>query len=55
MGFFSENVGFVGGGRICQVFECYFFFVLILKKSGVEYLRDFRLISLVGNLYKLFG
>lgn len=29
------------------------FLVLIPKKGGVEYLRDFRLISLLGGLHKL--
>ena len=29
------------------------FLVLVPKKGGVEDLRDFRVISLVGNLYKL--
>lgn len=29
------------------------FLVLIPKKRGVEYLRDFRLISLLGGLHKL--
>ena len=29
--------------------------VLIPKKAGVEYLRDFRPISLVGGLYKLLA
>ena len=31
------------------------FLVLILKKAGVEDLRDFRPISLVGGLYKLLA
>ena len=29
------------------------FLVLIPKKIGAEYLKDFRLICLVGSLYKL--
>ena len=31
------------------------FFVLILKKGGAEDIKDFKLISLVGNLYKLLA
>ena len=31
------------------------FFVLIPKKGGVEDLKDFMLISLVGSMYKLLA
>ena len=31
------------------------FIVLVPKKGGVEDIKDFRLISLVNNLYKLFA
>ena len=31
------------------------FLVLVSKKGGVEELKDFRIISLVGSLYKLIA
>ena len=51
MGFFSE---FYEEGRFVKFLNATFL-VLILKKGGVEDLRDFRPISLLGSLYKLWG
>ena len=45
-GEFHEEGGFVKSLKAT-------FLVLVPKKGGVEDLRDFRVISLVGNLYKL--
>ena len=48
MGSFSD---FHEGGKFVKSFNA-IFLVLILKKGGVDDLRDFRSISLVGSLYK---
>ena len=51
MGFFKE---FLDRGRFVKSINASFL-VLIPKKGGVEDLKDFRPISLVGNLYKLLA
>ena len=51
MGFFRE---FHEQGRFIKCLNATFL-VLVPKKKGVEDLRDFRPISLVGDLYKLLA
>ena len=51
MGFFRD---FHERGRFVRVLNATFL-VLIPKKGGVDDLRDFRPISLVGGLYKLLA
>ena len=51
MGFFKE---FHEQGRFVRSLN-FTFLILIPKKVGTEDLRDFRLISLVGGLYKLLA
>ena len=51
MGFFRE---FHERGRFVKSLNATFL-VLVLKKGGVEDLKDFRPISLVGSLYKLLA
>ena len=51
MGFFKD---FHDQGKFIKSINASFI-VLIPKKGGVEDLKDFRPISLVGSLYKLFA
>ena len=51
MGFFKD---FHDQGRFVKSINASFL-VLIPKKGGAEDLKDFRPISLVGSLYKLFA
>lgn len=51
MGFFRD---FNEHGRFVKSLNASFL-VLIPKKGGVEDLKDFRLISFVGSLYKLLA
>ena len=49
---FSQD--FLESGRLVNAFNATFL-VLALKKGGAEDLRDYRPISLVGSLYKLWA
>ena len=52
MGFFKD---FHDQGRFVKSINAFFFLVLIPKIGGVEDLKDFKPISLVGSFYKLLA